>query len=144
MQISKIQNHPIKSTNFKHYSITPQAKALVTTPEKLQITQRAERLFKNSKHVDFEIGNNFTPTIKIKETGEKLVGDLKALFLEHTNGIRIADNKSFIDIVLPRGYKAKHVENKINNSFNDSVAKASYIGELIKITAEDHSGRFLL
>ena len=144
MQISKIQNSQTQKMNFKSYSITPQAKRMINTPEKLQITKKAEKLFSNSKHIDFNIGDNFVPTVRIKETGEQLVGDIKASLIKCSNGLKISDEKTSIDIVIPRCYSAEILKEKINKGFDNIAAKASYIGEIIKITAEDHQGRFLL
>ena len=141
MQISKIQN---QATSFKSYSITPQAKALMNSPESRQITQRAERLFANSSHIDFKIGDNLVPIVKIKKTGEKLIGDIKASLINFSNGLRISDDKTEIDIIIPITYKAHDIVTKINKGFSNNVEKASYIGEIIKITAEDHQGRFLI
>ena len=144
MQIGKIQNSQMLKPSFKSYSISPQAKTLINSPEKLKIAQRAERLFSESSHIDFKIGDNLVPTVKIKRTGEKLIGDIKASLINFSNGLRISANNIEVDIIIPKGYKAKTVQDKINEGFSNAVEKASYIGELIKITAEDHQGRFLL
>ena len=143
MQISKIQNNQVRPA-FKSYTITPQAKALVNSPEKFHLTQKAEKLFGNSRHIDFNIGDNFVPTVNIKETGEKLIGDLQASLTKGINCLRISDKKTNIDIIVPKSFSAETLQDRINNGFKDSVSKAVYVGEIIKMTAEDHSGRFLI
>lgn len=145
MQITKIQKYNSTPTAFKAYTISPQARQLAKTcPEKMQLANKAERLFGESRHIDFEILDNFIPRLTIKKTNEKLLGNIKATLLELSSCLRLSDAKTNIDIRLPEQYTAESEEALINRGLGNQVAKASYIGELIKISAEDHSGRFLI
>ena len=145
MQISRIQNSNNQTTSFKKFQITPQAKALaISCPARKEIASRAERVFRYSEYIDFNILDNFVPQIVIKKTGEKLNGIAKACKLDSSKAIRVSDNKINLDFILPSGYTAEAQEKIINNAYDSNSARASYVAELIEKAAKEHNGRFLI
>lgn len=144
MQILSIQNYNTKS-NFKGYTITPQAKKLVAnSPEIGEIVNMAKNRFEHSKHINFNILDGLIPEVIITRTKEKLVGATKAMALE-TNALRISDSKgSVFDFLLPLNKNAKTQEKLINDDIKNPIEKASYIAELIRTAAHDHNERYII
>ena len=143
MQISRVQNYNTKSPNFQKFSITPHAEELINTPKRKKLVDYASRVFKNSEAVDFAIKDYFVPKITIKETGEKLLGKMKAEKLGLDSGLRVFDRWTSLEFVLPAEHSAENEERLINNS-KDNVSKAIYIAKLLEKTAKEHNGRYLI
>ncbi len=145
MQVSRIQNYNTQQNSFKGYAITRQAKQItMNNPEKMAIAEQAKRLFEYSKHIDFNIMDNFVPEVIIKQTGEKLFGNIKAALMDAPNGLRITDGRTILDFLLPIEHTAKREEAIINVELNDKVAKASHVAGLIKLSAHDYNERHLI
>ena len=145
MQISKCQNYNYNRTSFRAFNITQEAKNLaLNCPEWLEIAHRAEKMFKNSKHIDFNILDKFIPQIIIKSTGDKLTGGLEAKRLEFSNGLRVFNKEKAVDFVLPTAHTAKGQEAMINYGIFNATARSAHIAELLENSAREHHGRFLI
>ena len=144
MKISKVQNNNSLSKSFKGYSISPQAKQIaINSPSKMKIANQAKMLFEHSKHIDFNILDNFVPQVTIKQTNEKFLGKIKATLIGTTNAIRISDGKTTLDFVLPLSRTAKGEKTFIDSLDNDA-SRAIRVAELIKLSAHDYNERHII
>ena len=144
MQISRIQNYNTNRPNFKRFNITPHAEELATrSPEKMKLIEFAKNKFKHSEAVDFAIENFFVPNILIKNTGEKLIGQMKATALDDERGLRISDRWTTLDFVLPSGVRSEDAIKSINGQ-KDKTSKAMQIASLIESSAKEYNGRHLI
>ena len=144
MQISRIQSYNTSKPTFQKFNITPHAEELATrSPEKMKLIEFAKNKFKHSEAVDFTIENFFVPNILIKNTGEKLVGQMKASALENEGGLRISDRWTTLDFVLPTGVHSEDAIKLINGQ-KDKTSKALQIASLIESSAKEYNGRHLI
>ena len=143
MQVSRIQSYNTNRPTFQRFNIAIQAKKIAENcPKKMEIAKYAENRFKNSEAIDFAIENHFVPNILIKNTGENLIGHLKASILGD-RALRVRDRWTKLDFVLPSNMNAEKALELINNQ-KDKTSKAIQIADLIEKSAKEHNGRYLI
>ena len=144
MQVTGIQSYNTKS-NFKGYTITPQASKLATrSPELREIANQAKNRFQHSRHINFNILDGLVPEVVITKTQDKLVGATKALAIA-ANALRVSDSKgNSFDFLLPINKNSKSQEKLINEGLKNPIERASYIAELIRTAAHDYHERYII